>query len=333
MIPARSGSKGLPKKNIKNLLGKPIVSYSLISALKSEKINSVYLNSDSDEYLDLGKKLGAKTYKRPVELGEDNTSMKAVLSDFSKYLINKKEKFDAIVVLYPTNPLRTTKFINEFIDQFNLMEVDESYAIEESDGWYARRWNSMSEEEQVNVFGMAWSGQLRSQIVGNSWEQLDSWEKQEIKTHWDRGNESHAREDADSSIAPQIDYTEPTYDDLDDRLKGVTQADTADSLSNFGVDVTFPKYNDNSDTTNLGYLEKAIFNESQMAETIYEEYYNSIAPMFATYDTWDKYAKDSGLSQQETVEIWKKNNGEPDFRRISLFVGFNILFLIYLPKK
>jgi hypothetical protein len=128
---------------------------------------------------------------------------------------------------------------------------------------------------------------------------------------------SKATEDADSSIAPQIDYTEPTYDDLDDRLKGVTQADTADSLSNFGVDLTFPKYNDNSDTTNLGYLEKAIFNESQMAETIYEEYYNSIAPMFATYDTWDKYAKDSGLSQQETVEIWQQNNegvgGEPDF--------------------
>ena len=124
MIPARSGSKGLPNKNIKNLLGKPILSYSLISALKSEKINSVYLNSDSDEYLDLGKKLGAKTYKRPVELGDDNTSMKAVLSDFSKYLINKKEKFDAILVLYPTNPLRTTKFINEFIDQFNLSGGD-----------------------------------------------------------------------------------------------------------------------------------------------------------------------------------------------------------------
>ena len=124
MIPARSGSKGLPKKNIKNLLGKPIVSYSLIIALKSEKINSVYLNSDSDKYLDLGKNLGAKTYKRPVELGDENTSMKAVLSDFSKYLINKKEKFDAIVVLYPTNPLRTTKFINEFIDQFNLSGGD-----------------------------------------------------------------------------------------------------------------------------------------------------------------------------------------------------------------
>ena len=122
MIPAREDSKGLPEKNIKNIFGKPVISYSILSALKCEKINSVYLNSDSDKYLDIGEKWGAKRYKRPKELGKDNTSMKDVLVDFFNYLNNNKKQFDAIVILYPTNPLRTVKFITEFLNRFISMD-------------------------------------------------------------------------------------------------------------------------------------------------------------------------------------------------------------------
>ena len=121
MIPAREGSRGLPEKNIKDLLGKPLISYTITSALKCEKINSVYFNSDSDRYLDIGEKWGAKRYKRPAELAKDNTSMKDVLIDFFNYLNKKQKKFDAIIILYPTNPLRTVTFISEFLDQFILM--------------------------------------------------------------------------------------------------------------------------------------------------------------------------------------------------------------------
>ena len=118
MVPARQGSKGLPDKNITNLLGKPLISYSILSTLKCEKINSVYINSDSDKYLEIGEKLGAKRYKRPIKLAKDQTSMKDVLIDFSKFLIDNQIDFDAIMTLYPTNPLRTLDFIDEFIDKF-----------------------------------------------------------------------------------------------------------------------------------------------------------------------------------------------------------------------
>ena len=121
MIPAREGSKGLPEKNIKNILGKPVISYSILTALKCEKIHSVYLNSDSDKYLDIGEKWGAKRYRRQAELAKDNTSMKDVLIDFAQYLEKFKENFDAIIIFYPTNPLRTVTFISEFLDQFILM--------------------------------------------------------------------------------------------------------------------------------------------------------------------------------------------------------------------
>ena len=115
MIPARAGSKGLPEKNIKDLLGKPIISYSILSAIKCENIDSVFINSDSDKYLDIGAKWGADRYKRPAELAKDNTSMKDVLIDFCNYLNRKQKIFDAIIILYPTNPLRTVTFINNFL--------------------------------------------------------------------------------------------------------------------------------------------------------------------------------------------------------------------------
>ena len=94
MVPARQGSKGLPDKNITNLLGKPLISYSILSTLKCEKINSVYINSDSDKYLEIGEKLGAKRYKRSKKLAKDQTSMKDVLIDFSKFLIDNQIDFD-----------------------------------------------------------------------------------------------------------------------------------------------------------------------------------------------------------------------------------------------
>lgn len=118
MVPARQGSKGLKDKNINKLLGKPLVAYTILSALKCEKIESVYINSDSNKYLDIGESFGAKKYKRPLKLAEDQTSMKDVLIDFSKFLNDSQIYFDSIIVLYPTNPLRTSDFLNEFIGKF-----------------------------------------------------------------------------------------------------------------------------------------------------------------------------------------------------------------------
>ena len=64
MVPARDGSKGLPDKNITNISGRPLISYAIEPLTKCEKIKSVYLNSNSNKYLDIGLKWGAKKYKR-----------------------------------------------------------------------------------------------------------------------------------------------------------------------------------------------------------------------------------------------------------------------------
>ena len=82
MIPARSGSKGLPDKNIKKLCGRPLMDYAIKAAKGCKKIDRVFLNSDSHDYLRLGVKLGAEEFYRHERLAQDDVSMKEVLVDF-----------------------------------------------------------------------------------------------------------------------------------------------------------------------------------------------------------------------------------------------------------
>lgn len=120
MIPARSGSKGLADKNIKKLLGRPLISYTIEAASQCSEINAVYLNSDSEKYLEVGKKFGAKSFLRSEALSTDTASMKSVLEDFHIKLTQKNEFFDAVIVLYPVYPLRNSNHLSKIIQAFKL---------------------------------------------------------------------------------------------------------------------------------------------------------------------------------------------------------------------
>lgn len=118
MIPARSGTKGFPDKNIKNLCGRPLISYSIEAALKCSQINETFINSDSKKYLDIGMELGAKPFLRSKELAKDDTSMKSVIINFIKILEEQGKIFDAIIVLYPVYPIRNSNDLDNMITAF-----------------------------------------------------------------------------------------------------------------------------------------------------------------------------------------------------------------------
>ncbi len=113
IIPARRGSKGLPNKNITQLNGKPLVSYSIEYAQKIKKSNDIICVSSDDERVEeiVKEYPMAEFLTRPTRLARDNTSMESVL----KHLIDQYEKenlfFDSIVLLQPTSPIRK---INDF---------------------------------------------------------------------------------------------------------------------------------------------------------------------------------------------------------------------------
>ncbi len=126
MIPARSGSKGFPGKNVSELCGRPLMAYSIEAALSSVYIDRVYLNSDKDSYLETGISLGALSFRRDPNLAKDETSMKDVVVDFISCLENEGNFFDAVVVLYPTYPLRRDSDIDAFIVEYMRVGTERS---------------------------------------------------------------------------------------------------------------------------------------------------------------------------------------------------------------
>jgi len=116
LIPARGGSKRIPEKNIKVLSGKPLISYSIITAKKSKYIDKVIVSTDNEEIADISREFGSKVIIRPKELAKDETpTIEAVFHAIDSL---KKENYDPniIVLLQPTSPLRNTKDIDNAIE-------------------------------------------------------------------------------------------------------------------------------------------------------------------------------------------------------------------------
>tara|TARA_B100001540_G_C15729112_1_gene606795 strand:+ start:478 stop:1173 length:696 start_codon:yes stop_codon:yes gene_type:complete len=105
LIPARSGSKRIKNKNIKNFFGKPIIAYTIKTAIKSKLFDEVIVSTDSKKYISIVKKHGAKTTLRSKKLCSDHAKDIDVIKDFLKSNKNKKNKIDYLCYLYPINPL------------------------------------------------------------------------------------------------------------------------------------------------------------------------------------------------------------------------------------
>lgn len=119
LIPARGGSKGIPNKNIVKLNGLPLISYTITASLSSQYIDSTVVSTDSADIAETAKKYGASVpFMRPMELASDRAkTIDAVLHAIS-VLEEKGENFDVLILLQPTQPLRTAKDIDAAIECF-----------------------------------------------------------------------------------------------------------------------------------------------------------------------------------------------------------------------
>jgi len=116
VIPARGGSKGIPRKNLRNLAGKPLIAYSIATALKSSFQPDVYVSSEDFEILSMAKKLGAQTHLRPEKLSTDLVTLDPVIFDaYEQVKTAKKKEYDLIVTLQPTSPLLKTNSLDKAI--------------------------------------------------------------------------------------------------------------------------------------------------------------------------------------------------------------------------
>lgn len=117
IIPARSGSKSVPHKNIKLINGKPMLSYSIEHAKQSKLINRIILSTDSEEYAAIGRAYGAEVpFIRPKEYAQDLSLDIEVFYHCLNYLrVNEGYEADIVVQLRPTYPIRNPKDIDEMI--------------------------------------------------------------------------------------------------------------------------------------------------------------------------------------------------------------------------
>lgn len=118
IIPARGGSKGIPRKNLRNLAGKPLLYY-VASMLKKSKYDlDVYLSSEDDEIIGLGEKLELKTHRRSMEISGDAVTLDPVVYSCLLYVENKEQKkYDLVITMQPTSPLLKVESLDQAIDQ------------------------------------------------------------------------------------------------------------------------------------------------------------------------------------------------------------------------
>ena len=119
LIPARGGSKGIKDKNIIPLAGKPLIAYSIEAAKKSKYIDSIVVTTDSEKIAEVAKRYGARVpFLRPAELAADTSKTIDAVLHAIKTLKSMGENYDTLVLLQPTQPLRTTDDIGKAIELY-----------------------------------------------------------------------------------------------------------------------------------------------------------------------------------------------------------------------
>ncbi|CAA6819454.1 MAG: N-Acetylneuraminate cytidylyltransferase (EC [uncultured Sulfurovum sp.] len=168
IIPARGGSKRLPRKNVLDLKGKPLIAYSIEAGLKSKYVDKVVVSSDDDEILKIAQLYHAETLQRPAFLANDTaTTFDAIKHSIENLENENSKKYDYIVLLQPTSPLRETRHIDEAIELLDEKDADAIVSVcemEHSPLWSNTLDNSLSMQ-----------GFLKEEILNKRSQDLESY--------------------------------------------------------------------------------------------------------------------------------------------------------------
>lgn len=130
IIPARGGSKGVHRKNIRPLCGKPLLAYTAEAALAAKSLTKTILSTEDEEIADIGITLGLDVpFMRPPELAEDTSATFPVILHAVAKLESIGERYDAICLLQPTNPLRTAGDIDKCVALMEATNADSVISI------------------------------------------------------------------------------------------------------------------------------------------------------------------------------------------------------------
>jgi len=148
VVPARGGSKGVPKKNIHPLLGKPLIAYTIDAALLCSLITDVVCTTEDADIRRIALKCGAQVpFLRPMELATDSAlaipTIKHAVRETERI---KRVKYDYVKMLQPTAPLRTSEDLTTALDKLINSDADGIISVVEVDNWHPMKMKKLKNE-------------------------------------------------------------------------------------------------------------------------------------------------------------------------------------------
>jgi N-acylneuraminate cytidylyltransferase len=132
IIPARGGSKGVSRKNIRPLAGHPLIAYSIQDALDAKRVEQVYVSTDDQEITEIAEQYGAKVIHRPPELANDTASSEAALIHAVSEIEKRESVINNLVFLQCTSPIRTGEDIDRALEKLQAQQADSLLSVSPS---------------------------------------------------------------------------------------------------------------------------------------------------------------------------------------------------------
>lgn len=155
LIPARGGSKGIPHKNIKPLMGKPLIGWTIDVAKQVKAIEKIVVSTDDEKISEVARQFQAEVLPRPAELAQDHSPMIDTIMNVIDDLEEKKQldEFRIMVLLQPTSPLRSVKDITDCLELMKERGLDSVATFSEAALNPHRAWKIESNSPRVFIEG------------------------------------------------------------------------------------------------------------------------------------------------------------------------------------
>lgn len=118
IIPARGGSKRIPRKNLRNVGGRPLIAHTILAARAAQLLKCIYVSTDDEEIASVAKDLGVEVIQRPSGLAEDNSSSEDVIRHSLELIMAAGNLPEHLCLLQPTSPFRTSRHIDDAITAY-----------------------------------------------------------------------------------------------------------------------------------------------------------------------------------------------------------------------
>jgi len=166
-VTARGGSRGIPRKNLALLAGKPLLQYTAEAALAARLLAPVILSTEDEEIAALGRRCGLEVpFLRPAELARDDTPSIPVVQHAVRWMQARGRTFDAVFLLQPTNPLRRADDIDGAIELLERTGADSVLSFVDVGEKHPARMKSITDEGRVidPPFAEQFEGQRRQEL-------------------------------------------------------------------------------------------------------------------------------------------------------------------------